>query len=77
MDMKRREFIGSAVAGAAGVLVGEKLAVAAQKKTAAPDVNPTALVPLGKALKCCRIGSGTGMRGGGRQTNQRAGRRRC
>ena len=70
MDMKRREFIGSAVAGAAGVLVGDRLAVAAQKKAAAPDVNPTALVPLGKTLKCCRIGAGTGMNGGGRQTNQ-------
>ena len=38
---------------------------------AAPaEPDPTALVPLGKHLKVCRIGAGTGMRGGNRQTNQ-------
>jgi aryl-alcohol dehydrogenase-like predicted oxidoreductase len=53
------------VAGAAGALITGRLAVAAP-----PDVNPTATVPLGKALKGCRISCGTGMSGGGRQTNQ-------
>ncbi len=49
--MKRREFISSAVAGAAGALVGDKLVTAAQKKATAADVNPTGLVRLGKKLK--------------------------
>ena len=33
-------------------------------------VDPVAMVPLGKELKACRISCGTGMAGGGRQTNQ-------
>ncbi len=65
MKMKRREFLGTAVAGAAGAMVGGRLAHAAEA-----GVEPTAFVPLGKELKVCRISSGTGMRGGGRQTNQ-------
>ena len=65
MKMRRREFLGIALAGAAGAVATGRL------ETAAPaDVNPTATVPLGKTLKACRISCGTGMRGGGRQTNQ-------
>jgi len=63
MKIQRREFLGTAVAGTAGVLMSGNLAVAAA------DTDPTALVPLGKTLKACRISFGTGMRGGGRQTN--------
>jgi len=39
-------------------------------RAAPDDSNPAALVPLGKSLKVCRIGAGTGMRGWNRQTNQ-------
>jgi len=64
MKMQRREFLGTAAAGA-GVLMTGRAANAAPA-----DADPTVLVPLGKALKACRISCGTGMRGGGRQTNQ-------
>ena len=70
MKIKRREFLGTAVAGTAGVLVGGNLVIAAPKEAAPKDVDPTALVPLCEELKVCRISCGTGMRGGGRQTNQ-------
>lgn len=71
MKIKRREFLGTAVAGTAGALVSGSLAIAQPPvKAAAAAVDPTALVPLGKDLKVCRISCGTGMRGGGRQTNQ-------
>jgi aryl-alcohol dehydrogenase-like predicted oxidoreductase len=70
MRIKRREFLGAAVAGTAGVLMAGELPVAAPPKPAPADRDPTALVPLGKNLKACRISSGTGMGGGGRQTNQ-------
>ncbi|MBN2475011.1 MAG: aldo/keto reductase [Pirellulales bacterium] len=70
MRLERREFLEAAVAGTAGALMAGRWAVA-QPATAAPaDMDPTAVVPLGKALKVCRISCGTGMRGGGRQTNQ-------
>jgi len=72
MKIQRREFLGTAAAAAAGAIVAGKLAIAAP-----PDANPTAVVPLGKALKACRISCGTGMSGGGRQTNQtRLGRKK-
>jgi len=64
MKMQRREFLGTVMTGA-GILMAGRTAVGAPA-----DVEPTAEVPLGKALKACRISCGTGMRGGGRQTNQ-------
>lgn len=70
MRMKRREFLGAAVAGTASALVGGDPAVAVAQQAAPVEVNPTAVVQLGKELRACRLGSGTGMRGGGRQTNQ-------
>lgn len=65
MRIQRRQFLGTAVAGTAGAFVGGQVA-----RAAPTDVDPTALVPLGSQLQVCRMGSGTGMRGGGRQTNQ-------
>jgi len=59
MKIRRREFLGSAAVGTAGVLMSGNAA----------DADPTAIVPLGKTLKACRISFGTGMRGGRRQTN--------
>lgn len=49
----------------------EREAPPAGPATAATESDPTALVPLGRALSACRISCGTGMRGSpGRQTNQ-------
>lgn len=71
MKIKRRDFLETAVAGTAGLLIGGNLAVAEPAtKAVAADVDPNGLVPLGKTLKVCRISCGTGMGGGGRQTNQ-------
>jgi aryl-alcohol dehydrogenase-like predicted oxidoreductase len=66
MDIRRRDFLESAVAGTAGVLAvgGDVLAAPAPAA-----LDPLAVVPLGKHLKVTRIGLGTGMRGGMRQTN--------
>ncbi len=68
MKIGRREFLGSAVAGTAGTLAAGGLTVAAPPKAAAADRDPTALVPLGKTLKACRISFGTGMGGSRRQS---------
>lgn len=65
MKMQRREFLGAAVAGAVGVMTADTISFAAPV-----DANPVATVPLGQALKACRISCGTGMAGSNRQTNQ-------
>lgn len=65
MKIRRREFLGTAAAGAGAALLGGRLSQAAP-----PDTDPVAVVPLGKHLKVTRIGAGTGMSGGNRQTNQ-------
>ncbi len=64
MKMQRRNFLGTAAAGAAGMLAAGRMA-------AAPiPIDPSAVVPLGKELKVTRIGIGTGMRGWERESNQ-------
>jgi len=64
MSMNRREFLTTAIASAGAAVMAERLGAAG----ASPD--PYELVPLGKTgLKVTRVGFGTGMRGGGRQTN--------
>jgi aryl-alcohol dehydrogenase-like predicted oxidoreductase len=69
MKMKRREFLATSIAGLGGILLGPALAGAEKEKTAVFD--PYELVPLGKTgIKVTRVGFGTGMRGGGRQSNQ-------
>ena len=65
MKMQRREFLGTAAAGVAGAW-----AIGNQAAALPVDKTPTATVPLGEALKACRISCGTGMSGGMRQTNQ-------
>jgi len=65
MKIERREFLGSTVVG-----MGTALASGRISSAAPADVDPTAVVPLGRILKVTRIGAGTGMRGGMRQTNQ-------
>jgi len=65
MKIKRRQFLSTAVAGTAGAVMAGEMATAKP-----PNTDPTAIVPLGKHLKVCRIGFGTGMSGWMRQTNQ-------
>ena len=66
MGIRRRQFLGS-VAGTTGALVAGS---ASATPPSAADLDPVAIVPLGKDLKVSRIGLGTGMRGGQRQSNQ-------
>jgi aryl-alcohol dehydrogenase-like predicted oxidoreductase len=67
--MKRREFLAMSIAGVGGVLLGSRLTMAEEGKPKLFD--PYELVPLGKTkIKVSRVGFGTGMRGGNRQSNQ-------
>ena len=67
-DMKRREFLTRSIAGAGGLMLGGRL-LAAESKPAG-HFEPYDMVPLGKTgVKLTRIGIGTGMRGGNRQSN--------
>jgi len=70
MKIHRREFLSSTAATTAGVLLAGGATVAAPQPSTPSAADPTAEVPLGRALKACRISCGTGMSGGGRQTNQ-------
>lgn len=68
MEMKRREFLARSIAGMGGVLLGSGTLHAARQKTTKHD--PYELVTLGKTkIKASRVGLGTGMRGGNRQSN--------
>jgi len=67
--MKRREFLTMSLAGVGNILLGSRLTIAQQQKPKMFD--PYELVPLGKTkIKVSRVGFGTGMRGGNRQSNQ-------
>jgi len=65
MKLKRRQFLGTAVASTAGAIGASELLQAAPTTSD----NPTGLVPLGKELKVCRIGIGTGVKSCNRQSN--------
>jgi aryl-alcohol dehydrogenase-like predicted oxidoreductase len=68
MEMKRRDFLARSIAGMGGVLIGTGALNAARQKTTKHD--PYELVPLGKTkIKISRVGLGTGMSGGNRQSN--------
>lgn len=68
MEMKRREFLTMSIAGAGGLLLGARFAPAETRKDGVYD--PYELVRLGRTkIKVSRVGLGTGMRGGGRQSN--------
>jgi aryl-alcohol dehydrogenase-like predicted oxidoreductase len=57
------------LAGAGGILFGSRFLAAQEQKPRVFD--PYELVPLGATkIKVSRVGFGTGMRGGGRQSNQ-------
>lgn len=67
MELNRRGFIQTTAAAAGGLMLQKALAQAPAPKA---KVNPYEIVPLGKTgLKVSRIGAGTGMRGGNRQSN--------
>ena len=69
MEMKRREFLARSIAGVGGLLLGSGCTDTARRKPATFD--PYERVPLGKTkIKVSRVGFGTGMRGGNRQSNQ-------
>lgn len=69
MKMKRREFLARSIAGMGGLLLGAGCLDTARRKPATFD--PYERVPLGKTkIKVSRVGFGTGMRGGNRQSNQ-------
>lgn len=68
MKMKRREFLVRSIAGMGGVLLGSRLDLAQEQQSAVFD--PYGWVLLGKTkIKVTRVGLGTGMRGGNRQSN--------
>ncbi len=68
--MKRREFLVRSVAGVGGLLLAGGCAETGEKKTVA-YYDPYERVPLGKTkILVSRVGLGTGMRGGNRQSNQ-------
>jgi len=69
MKLDRRQFLGAALVGAGGAVLAHSSLQAAESKET--PVNPYELVPLGKTgLKVSRIGFGTGMAGGMRESNQ-------
>lgn len=69
MEMRRREFLAKSIVGVGGMLLGSRFAAAQQQKTV--TYEPYQRVPLGKTkIKVTRVGFGTGMRGGNRQSNQ-------
>src|SRR3954452_20158497 len=74
MKIQRREFLKRSALGMGGMLAGARLARAAESIPLRFD--PFEAVPLGKtSVKMSRVCMGTGMRGGGRQSNQtRAGK---
>lgn len=68
MKLGRRDFLKTAAAGTGGLLFAEPL----PPRDGAPRTwDPFEIVPLGKTrVKVSRVGFGTGMRGGNRQSNQ-------
>jgi len=70
MKMKRREFLARSIAWMGGAVLGSSC-VPEQKIQKIRVFDPYEYVPLGKTnIKVSRVGFGTGMRGGNRQSNQ-------
>jgi len=69
MEIKRREFLVRSVTGIGGLLIGPRCISSAGQKSA--NFDPYERVLLGKTkIMVSRVGFGTGMRGGRRQSNQ-------
>jgi len=68
MRMKRREFLARSLVGAGSLLIATDVLRA--QRPHAKFFDPYQRVPLGKTkIEVTRVGLGTGMRGGGRQSN--------
>ncbi|UCG46656.1 MAG: aldo/keto reductase [Phycisphaerales bacterium] len=68
MEMKRREFLARSIAGFGGLAFSSAIPAAEPRRIETFD--PYELVMLGKTkIKVSRVGFGTGMRGGNRQSN--------
>jgi predicted aldo/keto reductase-like oxidoreductase len=69
MQIQRREFLKRSAAVVGGLLLGSELPSSSAQKPLKFD--PYDMVALGKTkIKVSRVGFGTGMRGGNRQSNQ-------
>jgi aryl-alcohol dehydrogenase-like predicted oxidoreductase len=69
MKLRRREFLHRTALGVGGLAVGA--AGPARGGARAATFDPYAVIPLGKTpLRVSRVCLGTGMRGGGRESNQ-------
>jgi len=69
MEMKRREFLVRSISGMGGLLLGQGYISSAGQKSV--NFDPYERVTLGKTkIMVSRVGFGTGMRGGRRQSNQ-------
>ena len=64
--MKRRQFLGAAALGTGALATRFQLRA---QEAAKKELPPVPLVQLTKGITCSRIGFGTGMRGGYRQSN--------
>jgi len=71
MAMRRREFLSRSIAGVGAVALGSRWAWGAETPATPRYFDPyEQAIPLGKTgLKLSRLCLGTGMRGGGRQSN--------
>jgi len=71
MKIKRREFLAGTLAGMGGMILPHHLKAAPEAAEADPKFhNPYEITTLGKTkIKLSRVGIGTGMRGGNRQSN--------
>jgi len=68
MKLGRRDFLRTTLAGTGGLVFAEPLRAAALRRE---TWDPFEKVPLGKTkVRVSRVGFGTGMRGGNRQSNQ-------
>ncbi len=70
MQIKRRSFLGGGLAGVGCALVGVPLRARGAEAEAAATFDPFERVPLGKTgIQVSRVGIGTGVKGGNRQSN--------
>lgn len=71
MSLDRRSFLASSAAAGAGLLMERSTQAGHPREvtTVVENLDPVAVVPLGKSLKVTRIGIGFGMRAWNRESN--------